>query len=311
MRVNALLVAILGPVLASSGAAAQQPVPAAPKPAERSEAGKVWTQEEMFRRNVGTREDQTTPFTPHKVIGNIYYVGTRSLATFLITTPDGHVLINTNYEAGVPGLKDSVEKLGFKFSDIKIVLGSHAHGDHMEGDALVKEMTGAQVMAMAEDVPALERMRPGGKTHPVDRILRDGDRVILGGATLVARLTPGHTKGCTTWTTTVQEEGRERSVVIVGSMGSNPGFQFVNNKDNPTIADEYKQGFRVLRSLTPDVPLASHPAMYDMAGKFARIGKGPNPFIDPAGYTSELDAVEGLFLQVLAAQQKAAAEANR
>jgi metallo-beta-lactamase class B len=308
MRVNALLVAILGPVLAASGAAAQQPAPAAPKLAQ--EGVKIWTQEEMFRRNVGTREDQTTPFTPHKVIGNIYYVGTRSLASFLVTTPDGHILINTNYEAGVPGLKDSVEKLGFKFSDIKIVLGSHAHGDHMEGDALVKEMTGAQVMAMAEDVPALERMRPGGKPHPVDRILRDGDRVILGGATLVARLTPGHTKGCTTWTTTVQEEGRERSVVIVGSMGSNPGFQFVNNKDNPTIADEYKQGFRVLRSLKPDVPLASHPAMYDMAGKFARIGKGPNPFVDPAGYVAELDAVEGLFLQVLAAQQKAA-EANR
>jgi metallo-beta-lactamase class B len=299
MRVKALLVAILGPVLASSGAAAQQP------------AGKVWTPEEMFRRNVGTREDQTTPFTPHKVIGNIYYVGTRSLASFLVTTPDGHILINTNYEAGVPGLKDSVEKLGFKFSDIKIVLGSHAHGDHMEGDALVKEMTGAQMMAMAEDVPALERIRPGGKPHPVDRILRDGDLVILGGATLVARLTPGHTKGCTTWTTTVQEEGRERSVVIIGSMGSNPGFQFVNNQDNPAIADEYKQGFRVLRSLTPDVPLASHPAMYDMAEKFARIGKGPNPFIDPAGYAAELDAVEGLFLQVLTAQQKAAAEANR
>ncbi len=264
----------------------------------------------MFRRNVGTREEQMTPFTPHKVIGNIYYVGTRSLASYLFTTPEGHILINTNYEAGVPGLKDSVEKLGFKFSDIKIILGSHAHGDHMEGDALVKAMTGAQVMAMAEDVPALERMQPGGKPHPIDRILHDGDRVLLGGTTLVARLTPGHTKGCTTWTTSVQEDGRERSVVIIGSMGSNPGFQFVNNKENPTIADEYKQGFRVLRSLKPDVPLASHPAMYDMAAKFARLGKGPNPFIDPAGYTVELDAVEGLFLQVLAAQQKAA-EGNR
>jgi metallo-beta-lactamase class B len=298
MRVNALLVAILGLVLASSAAVAQQA------------AGKVWTQEEMFRRNVGTPEDQRTPFTPHKVAGNIYYVGTRSLASFLVTTPEGHILINTNYEAGVPGLKDSVEKLGFKFGDIKIVLGSHAHGDHMEGDALVKEMTGAQVMAMAEDVPALERMRPGGKAHPIDRILHDGDRVILGGATLVARLTPGHTRGCTSWTTTVRDDGRDLSVVIVGSMGSNPGFQFVNNQENPAIADEYKQGFRVLRSLKPDVPLASHPAMYDMASKFARIGKGPNPFIDPAGYTAELDAVEGLFLQVLAAQQKAA-EANR
>ena len=297
MRANAYLVIVLGCAIAASGAQAQ--------------GGKVWTQEEMFRRNVGTREDQTTPFTPHKVIGNIYYVGTRSLASFLITNPEGHILINTNYEAGVPGLKDSVEKLGFKFDDIKIILGSHAHGDHMEGDALVKEMTGAQVQAMAEDVPALERMRPGGKPHPIDRILHDGDRVILGGTTLVARLTPGHTKGCTTWTTTVQEDGRPLSVVIIGSMGSNPGFQFVNNKDNPSIADEYKQGFRVLRSLKPDVPLASHPAMYDMATKFARIGKGANPFVDPAGYTAELDAVEGLFLQVLAAQQKAAAEANR
>ena len=254
------------------------------------------------------REDQRTPFPPHKIIGNIYYVGTRSLASFLITTPQGHILINTNYEAGVPGLKDSVEKLGFKFTDIKIVLGSHAHGDHMEGDALVKQMTGAPGYGDGRGRPALERMRPGGKPHPIDRILHDGERVILAGTTLVARLTPGHTKGCTTWTMKVQEDGRDLSVVIIGSMGGNPGFQFVNNKENPAIADEYKQGFRVLRSLKPDVPLASHPAMYDMAAKFARIGKGPNPFIDPAGYTAELDAVEGLFLQVLAAQQKAAKE---
>ena len=295
MRINACCVAAFCLAAASFAAPALA----------QSPAGKVWTQEEMFRRNVGTREDQLTPATPHRIAGNLYYVGTRSLASFLVTTPEGHILINTNYEAGVPGLKDSVEKLGFKFADIKIILGSHAHGDHMEGDALVKEMTGAQVMAMAEDVPALERMRPGGKPHPIDRVLRDGDRVMLGGSTLVARLTPGHTKGCTTWTTTVQEDGRELSVVIIGSMGSNPGFQFVDNKDNPNIAEEYKQGFRVLRSLKPDIPLASHPAMYNMTAKVERLGARPNPFIDPAGYTAELDAVEGLFNQVLAAQQKA------
>ena len=262
----------------------------------------------MFRRNVGTKEDQLTPFPPHKIIGNLYYVGTRSLGSFLVSTPQGLILINTNYEEGVPGLKDSVEKLGFKFTDIKIILGSHAHGDHMEGDALVKDLSGGQVMAMAEDVPALERMRPGGKPHPIDRILKDGDEVTLGGATLVARLTPGHTRGCTTWTMTVQEGGRTYTVVIIGSMGSNPGFQFVNNKDNPQIADEYKRGFAVLRSLRPDVPLASHPAMYGMTDKFARIGTAAtNPFIDPAGYTTELDAVENLFLKVLAEQEKAAA----
>jgi metallo-beta-lactamase class B len=275
-------------------------------PAAQQPPGKVWTQEEMFRRNVGTREDQRAPFPPHKIIGNLYYVGTRSLAAFLVSTSQGLILINTNYEDSVPVLKDSVEKLGFKFSDVKIVLGSHAHADHMEGDALVKQMTGAQVMAMAEDVPALQRMRPGDKPHPIDKTLRDGEEVTLGDATLVARLTPGHTKGCTTWTMRVQEGGRSYQVVIIGSMGSNPGFQFVNNKDNPGIADEYKRGFSVLRSLKPDVPLASHPAMYDMAGKFEKIGKGPNPFIDPAGYQAELDAVEDLFLRVLAEQQKAA-----
>jgi metallo-beta-lactamase class B len=267
---------------------------------------KVWTQEEMLKRNLGTKEDQLTPFPPHKIIGNVYYVGTRSLGSFLVTSPEGHILVNTNYEAGVSGIKDSVEKLGFTFADIKIVLGSHAHPDHMEGDALVKQMTGAEVMAMAEDVPALERMRPGDKPHPIDRTLRDGDRVSLGGSTLVARLTPGHTRGCTTWTMAVQENGRSYNVVIIGSMGSNPGFQFVNNPTNPSIADEYRQGFKVLRSLKADVPLASHPAMYNLAEKHARIGKGPNPFIDPAGYTAELDIVEDLFLRVLAEQQKAA-----
>ncbi len=290
--------ACLAAATIAGGVSAQQPT------------GTLAKQEQMFRRNVGTKDDQVTPFPPHRIIGNVHYVGTRSLASFLVTSPEGHILINTNYEAGVPGLRASVEKLGFSFTDIKIILGSHAHGDHMEGDALVKSLSGGQVMAMAQDVPALERMQPGGKPHPIDRVLQDGGAVVLGGTTLRARLTPGHTKGCTTWTMTVQEGGRSYEVVIVGSMGSNPGFQFVNNKDNPGIADEYKQGFKVLRSLTPDVPLASHPAMYGMAEKYERLqkqgGKGPNPFIDPAGYKAELDAVEGLFLEVLSDQQKAA-----
>ena len=270
-----------------------------------AQATRQWSLQELFQRNVGSKEDQDTAFEPHKVIGNVYYVGTRSLASFLITTPQGHILINSDYERTVPVIRGSVEKLGFKFSDVKIILGSHAHGDHMEGDALMKELTGAQVMAMAEDVPALERMKPGGKAHPIDRVLHDGDTVALGGTTLTAHLTPGHTKGCTTWTAKITEDGKTYDVTIIGSVGVNPGFQLVNNAQNPTIADEYIQAFKVLRALHTDVPLGSHPAMYKLAEKFPKIGKGPNPFIDPAGYKEELDIVEEVFTRTLAEQRAA------
>ena len=165
------------------------------------------------------------PFPPHKVIGNVYYVGSEQLASFLITTPEGHILINSSFETTVPVIRAAVEKLGFKFTDIKILLGSHAHGDHMEGDALVKELTKAQVMAMEQDVPALRNMKPGGKEHPIDRVLKDGDEVKLGGTTLVAHRTAGHTKGCTTWTLRVQDGGKSYNVVILGSIGVNRGVR--------------------------------------------------------------------------------------
>ncbi len=264
-------------------------------------------QREMFSRNVGSAEQQRAQFPPHRIVGNLYYVGSESLASFLIATPEGHILINTNWEDSVEILRASVEDLGFNFEDIEIILGSHAHGDHMQGDALVKELTGASVMAMADDIPGLLRIQPGGKPHPVDRILEDGDEVMLGGSTLVARLTPGHTPGCTTWTMAVEEGDEAYNVVIVGSMGSNPGFQFVNNTSNPTIVDQYKKGFSVLSSLSVDIPLASHPAMYNMADKYERLGQSPNPYIDPEGYRAEIEAVETLFLDVLASQERDAA----
>ena len=264
-------------------------------------------QREMFSRNVGSAEQQRAQFPPHRIAGNLYYVGSESLASFLIATPAGHILINTNWEDSVETLRTSVENLGFNFEDIEIILGSHAHGDHMQGDALVKELTGASVMAMAEDIPGLQRIQPGGKPHPIDRVLEDGDEVMLGGSTLVARLTPGHTPGCTTWTMIVEEGNQTYNVVIVGSMGSNPGFQFVNNTANPAIADQYKKGFSVLGSLSVDIPLASHPAMYNMTDKYERLGQSPNPYIDPEGYRAELEAVETLFLDVLAAQERDAA----
>src|SRR5262249_4492919 len=217
--------------------------------------GHTFTQLSLFQRNVGGPDDMTTPFPPHKVIGNIYYVGTRSLAAFLIVTPQGNILINSTYERNVPTIQHSIEQLGFKVSDTKILLGSHAHGDHQEGDALVKQLTGAQVMAMAEDVPALRAMTPGGKAHPIDRVLHAGDTVSLGGTTLVAHLTPGHTRGCTTWTMKAVENGKSYDVVIIGSFGTNPGFRLVNNADVPDIAGEFTRAFKVARSLPCDVPL--------------------------------------------------------
>lgn len=233
--------------------------------------------------------DWDEPFPPYKIIGNVYYVGTKGLANFLITTSEGDILINSDFERNVPTIRASIEKLGFHFRDIKILLGSHAHADHMEGDAMVKELTGARVMAMAEDVPALEKMRPGNKPHPIDRVLHDGDQVTLGGTTLVAHLTPGHTKGCTTWTTKVQDGGKTYDVVIVGSVNVNPGFILVGNRDYPQIADDYARTFKILQALPVDVFLGAHGNYYNMEAKYARMKTGgPNPFIDPAGYHSYL-----------------------
>ena len=266
------------------------------------------TPQDILRRNTEPREQMNVQFPPHRIVGNLYYVGTPVLGSFLISTPEGLILINSSYEATVPAIRKSVEDLGFRFSDVKILLGSHAHGDHMEGDALVKELTGARVMAMEQDLPALRAMTPGNKPHPIDRVLRDGDEVTLGGTTLVAHLTPGHTRGCTTWTLKVNDGGKSYDVVIVGSVGVNPGFILVNNKQTPQIADEYRRSFAVLRSLPCDIPLGSHPAMYGMAAKYAKLGKGPNPFVDPQGYQAEIDLQERIFRTELERQQKAAAQ---
>ena len=268
---------------------------------------RVLTPQELFQRNVGTREQQENQFPPHKVIGNIYYVGTETLAAFLVTTPQGHILVNTMYERTVPVIQKSVEQLGFKFTDIKIVLGSHAHADHMEGDALVKQLTGAQVMAMEQDVAALQAIQPGGKAHPIDKVLHDGDQVTLGSTMLVAHLTPGHTKGCTTWTMKLNENGKPYNVVIVGSPNVNPGYKLVGNALYPRIAEDYERMFRVLTALPVDYFLGAHGSYFGMEAKFARMKEGgPSPFIDPDGYKAFVAQKEKDFRTELAKQRAAA-----
>jgi len=261
-------------------------------PAIRAQdAPHVFTIQELFTRNVGNIEQQNKQFPPHKIIGNVYYVGTESLSAFLITTPQGHILINSIYERNVPTIQDSVQKLGFKFEDIKILLGSHAHGDHQEGDGLVVKLTGARVMAMAEDVPLLQGMRsPGGIPRPAYEVLHDGSEVRLGNVVLTAHLTPGHTPGCTTWTMKVQDGGRSYDVLIIGSVGVNPGTNLVGN---PQLVAQYRQSLKFLHSAHVDVPLGSHPAMYNLTEKYARLKPGSaNPFIDPQGFQTELTIQE-------------------
>ena len=250
------------------------------------------------------------PFPPHRVMDNLYFVGTERLGSFLIATPAGHILINSDFESTVPSLERNVEALGFKFRDIKILLGSHAHGDHMEGDALVKQLTGATVMAMEQDVPALRNMRPGGKEHPIDRVLHDGDLVTLGGTTLTAYLTAGHTKGCTSWGLDVREDGKTYRALIICSFGVNDGYRLVGNEDYPSIAADYVATFAKARSLPVDVFLGSHGFFYGLAEKYEalrnrRAGQ-PNPFVDHAGYLAHIDAQEKRFETMLAEQRRAA-----
>jgi metallo-beta-lactamase class B len=260
--------------------------------------GKTFTPRSILARNMGAPEDQTTAFPPHKIVGNVYYVGTKTLSSFLIVTPQGNILIDSTYERNVRTIQKSIERLGFKFSDTRIVLGNHAHGDHMEGDALVKELTGAQVVSMAEDVPALKAIKPGGKEHPVDRIIYDGDTVSLGDARLTAHLTAGHTRGATTWTMPVTEAGKTYQVVFFCSLRSPTVL-------TPPVIDEFKHSFAVVRTLPCDVPLGDHPSEYGMAEKYAKIKPGaPNPFVDPSGCHLEADLEEAMFKAILSEQRK-------
>jgi len=259
--------------------------------------------------------DWTEPFPPFHIAGNLYYVGSRGLANYLITTPQGNVLINSDLEANVPLIEASIEKLGFKFKDTKILLISHAHWDHDAGSAKIKQLTGASYMVMEGDVSVVES---GGKTdfqygnqpnllYPpakVDRVLHDGDEVRLGGTVLVAHLTPGHTKGCTTWTMKVTDAGKTHNVVIVGSPNVNPGYKLAHNQNYPQIAEDYERMWRVLKSLPCDIFLGAHGGYFGMEEKYARLKDGAgNPFVDPDGYKKFVAQKEQEFRAELAKQQ--------
>ena len=264
-----------------------------------------------------TNPDWTTPITPFRIAGNLYYVGSKDLASYLIVTPQGDILINSSLESSVPLIRASVEQLGFKFKDIKILLISHSHFDHDAGSAELIRQTGAKYMVMDGDVSVVES---GGATdfayakdtYPpakVDRILHDNDTVTLGGAVLTAHKTAGHTRGCTTWTMVAKEAGQPLNVVIVGSWYVNPGWRLVDRPGEsasyPGIAVDYRRTFATLKALQCDVFLGAHGGYFGMLRKLERVKDGAkqNVWVDPQGYQAALSEREQAFETELKRQE--------
>lgn len=261
-----------------------------------------------------TSRSWNQPVEPFRIAGNLYYVGASDITSYLITTPEGHIVIDGGFVETAPLIRESVKKLGFKMEDVKILLSSHAHYDHAGGLAALKEMTGARFFASTADAPAHAR---GGKDDPVlgersvyppiqaDRLLQDGDTVKLGGTTMTAHVTAGHTRGCTTWTMKVDDGGRKLDAVFICSTSVLPQTRLGRNPSYPGIADDYARTFRVLRELPCDLFLASHGSFYNLKGKAERLrrlekAEGQNPFIDPEGYRQYVDRSEKAFRERLA-----------
>ncbi len=248
------------------------------------------------------------PFAAHRVMDNLYFVGTGGLGTFLITTPEGHILINTDFERTIPMIERSMAELGFDLADIKIILGSHAHGDHQAAEVFLRERVGAQIMIMEEDVASWQRMMRADREIPIDRVLHDGDEVTLGGTTLVAHLTPGHTPGCTSWGMELEENGRTYNAFIVCSFGVNPGYNLIDNPNYRDQADDYRATFAKARAMPVDVFLGSHGSFYGLPGKYEALQRrdegDPNPFVDRAGFLNYLDQYERRFQTMLETQQR-------
>lgn len=257
------------------------------------------------------------PTEPFRMIGNVYYVGTDGLASYLITSPQGHILVDTVMPEATSQIKASIEKLGFKVSDIKYLLNTHAHIDHTGGLAEMKQASGAQLVAGEADKPLLEGgYYPGAREETalnfppvkVDRTVREGDTVTLGDVTMTARETPGHSPGCTSWEFNVKDGDATRSVLIFCS-GTVALNRLVTNPTYPGIVTDYRRTFARAKDLKPDVLLAPHPEMYKMAEKRAKLAEGgPNPFVSPGEFNAYAATLEKAFEDALARQTAAAQE---
>jgi metallo-beta-lactamase class B len=260
----------------------------------------------------GQQLPEPSAVPPFKIIGNIYYVGTSDPTAYLITTPSGHVLIDTTYASSEPFVRKSIQALGFKLQDIRVILSSHAHLDHVGGHAAMKRDSKAQVVATAQDAVNLES--GGAKafhhtgTFPsvaVDRQLKDGDTVQLGNVTLTAHLVPGHTEGNTAWTMSVEEGGKKYNVLFAPSMSINPGVHLVNYPAWRDIAVAYAKSFAKLKALPCDIFLGTHASFFDLEAKRQRMsGASTNPFVDPQGYRAYLTRMEASYSAQLQKEER-------
>jgi metallo-beta-lactamase class B len=259
------------------------------------------------------RGPYSAPAEPFRIVANIHYVGAANIASYLITTPRGHILIDTGMTEMHDVIRDNVAKLGFETSDVRIMLSSHAHFDHVAGHAAMKKLTGAQVIAMRGDAEALETGKDnsalgaiGWEPVKVDRVLTNGDRVELGGVTLRAVHSPGHTQGATTWITTVEDRGRQYVVAFLGGTTPNGGVPLIGNPRHKTVIADTQQTFARLKAeKVPDIYLVGHPqAMF--AGKVERIKAGelPHPLLNGAAWTKQIADSEAGF-QKRVAEEKA------
>jgi metallo-beta-lactamase class B len=253
-----------------------------------------------------------TPTEPFTIIGNIHYVGTNGLASYLVTTPKGHMLIDTGLPEANPQIKTNIAKLGFKVSDIKYLLNTHAHLDHTGGLAELKRETGAKMIAGERDKPLLEGGYYPGRRDvkelaftpvKVDHTVKNGDKVTLGDVTLTAHATPGHSPGCTSWSTSVMDSGTKRSVIVFCSATVALNRLVGANATHPGIVEDYRKTFAWAKTARFDVLLAPHPEMYGMQEKRAKMAAGaPNPFVDAAAFNDYLSRMEKAFEEGLAKQ---------
>jgi metallo-beta-lactamase class B len=266
-----------------------------------------------FSQYTPAEPDWNRPVEPFRIAGNIYYVGASDITSYLITSPKGHILIDSGFRETVPLIQKNIIKLGFKLEDVKIILNSHAHYDHAGGIAELKRLAKAAFYASEKDAVLLEKGGLGdpnyGDKYPfeparADHILKNGQKIKLGGSVLQANFTPGHTPGCTTWTTTVKENKQALNVIFVCSVSA-PGYALVDNQKYPGIAEDYLGTFAWLKKQNVDIFLGAHGSAYDLEGKLGKAAKNPavNPFIDPQGYKTYIEESERAFLEKLAAQK--------